>query len=124
MLKIEATPTTPEIVFDPSEKCLKIRGISRPEDAFVFYQKIYKYFSESRKLLKDGLRCEIFFRKVICAKSLKMLIVLLKDLKENLNKGSQMEVEWDFDEDDYEIANVGQVFSEILGMPFVMNVLK
>ena len=128
-LKIEPTEKSPRVLFEPDKQRFELEGNSRPEDVRDFYypiiEKLRKYFDN---ILEDGgleyyqdnpiklvFRLEYFNSS--SAKFLSDLFVLIGNYSK---KGINMKIYWYFDEGDEDMMEVGEDFSEMIGVPFQM----
>jgi hypothetical protein len=116
-LKIPATTSTPTIHFDPLSGLLEISGRSLPEDAFTFYEEIFKWLENYIELpLSETIL--IIKMDLISSSSLKCLHKISSQLKEVESKGKAAKIHWVFDEDDKESRELGESFRGVVDLPF------
>ena len=113
---IENTKSTPYVEFKYEEKRMIFKGESYPENAYSFYEPIYKlideYFLSFKDLLID------FELSYINTSSIKCLIILFDKLNENYANGKNIVVNWYYDEENGFDYDMGQDFKMDLDIPF------
>ena len=115
-LKIEAAIDTPEILFDPSTNIFSISGISHPENAKEFYAEILdwldEYYQEAKDIQGQKIVVDLNF-KYINSSSYKYLREVMKKVSNIKRNGIQVEVLWNYHEDDEDLLNEGMVLFEL-----------
>lgn len=113
---IESTKSTPYVALEYDEKNLVIKGESYPENAYGFYEPIYKvideYFSKTDRLTAK------FQLSYINTSSIKCLIMLFDKLNSNFQSGKDITIEWHYDEDNGFDYDMGQDFMMDIDIPF------
>lgn len=113
---IENTKSTPYVEFNSEEKRMIFKGESYPENAYDFYEPIYKlideYFFDYKELLID------FELSYINTSSIKCLIILFDKLNENYQSGKNIVINWHYDEENGFDYDMGQDFKMDLDIPF------
>ena len=122
-LKIEATRETPEIILDPEIGIFQIKGVSHPENIKVFFAPILDWLDEYFAEIKDEAGKKIvikFFYKYINSSSLKHLYDLLQKFTTWRDAGINVEIEWNYADDDEDMMEAGEELSELKGvnLPF------
>lgn len=115
-LKIEAAIDTPEIYFDPATNIFSITGISHPENAKEFYDTILDWLDEFYDDVKDKEKMKIiadFNFKYINSSSYKYLREVMKKIANFHRNGMEVEVIWNYQEDDEDLLNEGMVLFEL-----------
>jgi hypothetical protein len=115
-LKIEAAIDTPEIVFDPATNIFSISGISHPENAKEFYVEILDWLDEFYQEIreKEGQKIIVDLNfKYINSSSYKYLREVMKKVANIKRNGIQVEVIWNYHEDDEDLLNEGMVLFEL-----------
>ena len=115
-LKIPATNNTPTIHFDPLSGLLEISGRSLPEDAFTFYDEIFKWLENYTELpLSETIL--IIKMDLINSSSLKCLHKISSQLKEVESKGNVAKIHWVYEDDDVETRELGKSFKNVVDIP-------
>lgn len=115
-LTINSTSKTPSITF--AEKGhLEIKGRSIPENSVEFYKpvmdKLEEYGTSPKPQTTVTIQLEYFNTS-----SSKCLLDIFKKL-EQLNKaGSQVSINWLFEEDDEDMQEAGEDYQAIIQIPF------
>jgi hypothetical protein len=113
-IDIQATGRTPLLSFKPAEGLFVLVGESYPEDTKKFYDTplapIYDYLKQT------GLPpCRFVFRlKYFNSSSAKVLMDLFIAIEESAAAGNTLSVEWHHAEDDDNMQELGEEFSEEL----------
>jgi hypothetical protein len=116
-LNIEATPETPTIILDKDNNNFKIQGKSFPEEARSFYKPVLDWLSEYVNAPNDKTDFVVDIEYYNTASS-KMLLEVLKRMKEIHKNGNKVEVHWHYPEDDEDMLEAGEDYEEILQIPF------
>lgn len=113
---LESTKSTPYVELNYKQKKLIFKGESYPENAYNFYESIYKvideYFAEFAELNSD------FQLSYINTSSIKCLIILFDKLNTNYKNGKEVVVNWYYDEDNGFDYDMGQDFKMDIDVPF------
>lgn len=122
-IKIEATPKTPMVHFDPNTGVLEIKGRSIPENSVEFYKPLMdaldKYASSPKPETKVNVQLEYFNTS-----SSKCILDFFKKLESINNKGTKVTVNWFYEEDDEDMQEAGEDYQTIINLPFEMHVVK
>lgn len=113
----------PEIKVKDRMKKVEIVGYSRmsdPEEYFTgLTQQLKDYFLTFDKTLLLDFRLEF-----INTTSTKLLFKMLYDLQKQAKKTGMIEVSWYYEEDDETIQETGEIFKDLLDMPFHLIVIE
>jgi hypothetical protein len=116
-LEIERKANTPSILFDPETGNLKIEGRSIPENPGDFYDEliawIRDYFNNPKPVTTLDLNLEY-----VNSGSSKYLLSLFRILKEEVQKGCKININWYYEEDDEAIQSLGEHYKSSLKIPF------
>jgi hypothetical protein len=112
MIKLNGTTNTPKVVLDFEKGILKISGRSFPEYPEHFYTPIV---NELKNVETDKIEVIIEF-DYLNTSSTKCVLILFKELKNRFK--NNVKVTWSFEEDDDDIREVGEDFSDLLGIKF------
>lgn len=119
-LAIEGTPKTPTIRFDSEQGFLEIKGRSIPENSIEFYKPLVdwldKYASKPKPSTNVNIALEYFNTS-----SSKCILDVFKKL-ESIHKsgGSQVTINWHYEEDDEDMLEAGEDYQAIINVPFKM----
>jgi hypothetical protein len=125
LLAIEATKSTPEVRYDAAQQQLSILGQSYPENAFKFFEPIFKWLEH----YLDQLRSDTVFTfelhlPYINTSSTKCFMMLLDQLEEAHNDGKQVVVKWYYNIDNESELECAEEFKEDLVLPFELISIK
>ena len=118
-ISIEGTPKTPTITFDTNKGFLEIKGRSIPENSIEFYKPLVdwleKYATKPQSVTNVNIQLEYFNTS-----SSKCILDVFKKL-EGINKGgSQVTINWYYEEDDEDMLEAGEDYQAIINVPFKM----
>jgi hypothetical protein len=124
-LIIPATDFTPKVNFIVESGQLEISGVSRPEDVAGFYEEPLHWlgtFEES--LLKSGHKYEfqeirlIFQLSYFNSASSKYIIQMLHHIKNLLDKGIDIQIDWYYEEGDDKMMEDGEDLADAVDLEF------
>ena len=118
-LNIEGSPKTPSVKFDSNEGTLELKGRSIPENSVEFYQPLYEWLDNysSNKKAKTIIDIKLEYFNT---SSSKCILDIFKKLEAINGNGSDVQVNWYFEEDDEDMEEAGQDYQAIIGLPFNM----
>jgi hypothetical protein len=116
-LIIERKTDTPSVYFSKEENKFEIEGRSLPEDVNEFYDPVINWLKEYREQPNPKT---VFVVKLdyYNSASSKMLSEIFEELETIQLKGSDILVEWHYNEDDEDMQYSGEEYSEIINIPF------
>ena len=118
-LHIEGSPKTPSVKFDSNEGTLELKGRSIPENSVEFYQPLYEwldgYSANNKPKTTIDIKLEYFNTS-----SSKCILDIFKKLEAINGHGTEVQVNWFFEEDDEDMEEAGQDYQAIIGLPFNM----
>ncbi len=122
-LIIEKTINSPKVFLDPDKKIFEISGESRPPDVREFYSQVLKWFDEYSNYLKNsGSKSEPlvfnFDFEYFNSSSGKLILDICKSLATLRSDGFNLNINWHFEKDDYDMLEVGKELSKIVRVPF------
>lgn len=119
VLKIESTEDNPQIVMDRESNILEISGRSLPEDVNTFYEPMMSWIEE---YAKDPLDVTVFNFKLTYfnTASSKIILDILTQFEEMIEEGHQVMVRWHYPEEDEDMMEAGEEYSEMIDVPFEM----
>ena len=117
--KIESTEDSPHIVLDRESNILKISGRSLPEDVNTFYEPMISWIEE---YAKDPLDVTVFNFKLTYfnTASSKIILDILTQFEEMIEEGHEVMVRWHYPEEDEDMMEAGEEYSEMVDVPFEM----
>lgn len=118
--KLEILPvkTKPKVTFLPEEGQMEIQGESYPENSVEFYEPLIVwlngYFAEyTKRDIQFNFRLHYFNTS-----SSKAIMDIMDLLDSHYQKGWDITINWFHEEDDEDIQESGEEFSEGLKVPF------
>ena len=116
-LDIRATNDTPKVLFDPENEIFEISGRSLPEDVVSFYQPLIDWLEEYKDSPNEYT--EFVFKYIYFNTATSKLIqdILIK-LEEIHEAGHKIQVIWFYEEEDEDMLDLGEEFSENVDIPF------
>jgi len=113
ILNLEGTEDTPKIMLDKKNGIFEISGRSLPEDSAEFYRPVLewleKYASEANPATEFVFKLEYF--NTASSKLILDVLSALEDIK-------GIKILWYFHEDDEDMEEAGEEFSELVEIPF------
>ncbi|MFP4620059.1 MAG: DUF1987 domain-containing protein [Bacteroidales bacterium] len=126
-LYIPPTNYTPEVIFDPKRHKFKMSGVTRPEDAYEFFEPILSQTEsfvkktlediEQNKLLNETFIIMFDFEYMNSSAS-KYIFQIISHFKKFHEKRLNVSIFWYYDDPDDQILEDGEDFSEIINIPF------
>lgn len=122
-LRIEAEIDSPEIYFNPDTKVFSISGISHLENAKEFYQQILDWLDEYYEFIKNQEPSKIIVDlnfRYINSTSYKYLRDVLRKISSFRSANFEVEVIWNYHEEDEELLHEGVVLFELpdINLPY------
>lgn len=116
-LDIRATNDTPKVLLDPENNIFEISGRSLPEDVVTFYQPVLDWLDEYKTDPLDST--EFVFKYVYFnTATSKLILDILMRLEEIKQSGKEVQVMWFYEQDDEDMLDLGEEFSENVEIPF------
>lgn len=116
-IKIKETEDTPKVVFDPDNDFFEISGRSLPEDVANFYDPLLNWLEEYAESPNEETIIDFKLEYFNTASSKALLDILMK-LEAIYENGSKVLVKWYYPEDDEDMQEAGEEYSEIVDIPF------
>ncbi|NHN29110.1 DUF1987 domain-containing protein [Paenibacillus agricola] len=118
VLQLEATRSTPEIIFNPANHELSVRGQSYPENSFKFYEPILQWVDTYLQSVGDE-KVEIHFcLPYINTSSSKCIMMMLEKFNKAYHDGKNLNLTWFCSEDNDSEIECAEEFQEDLDLPF------
>ncbi len=118
-----ATRNSPEVRIDGNAGILMMRGSSSPENVRNFYDPVFKAVDDLDKASCTSITATfdmIYFN----TGTSKCFFVILKKLEKLKSRGKEVMIEWFYEEDDESMHEIGEDYSDILGLPFEFKEVK
>jgi hypothetical protein len=119
ILQRDATDETPALILDASAGKFEISGKSLPEDVTAFYGPALEWLEQYAESPNEETVFE-FKMDYFNTASSKMILDILLKLEEINEEGNKVLVKWYFDEDDEDMEEAGEEYSEIVEIEFEM----
>ena len=113
VLNLEGTEDTPKVYLDKAKGIFEISGRSLPEDSIAFYKPVLEWLEQYAGAANPSTEFVLKLEYFNTASS-KLILDVLSALEEI--KG--IKVMWYFHEDDEDMEEAGQEFSELVEIPF------
>ena len=118
-IAIEGTPKTPTINFDIEKGFLEIKGRSIPENSIEFYKPLVdwleKYAAKPKSTTNVNIQLEYFNTS-----SSKCILDVFKKLEFIHKNGSEIVINWYYEQDDEDMLEAGEDYQAIINVPFKM----
>ncbi len=120
VIKIKGTDDTPNVILDADSNIIEFSGRSLPEDVVTFYAPVIQWIEEYAK--SPNSKTDVIFRlEYFNTASSKVLLDILLKFEDILNNGNEVVVQWYYQEDDEDMQEAGEEYSEIVDIPFEMH---
>ncbi|HEY8400949.1 MAG TPA: DUF1987 domain-containing protein [Cytophagaceae bacterium] len=115
-LKLEGTEDTPSVILDKATGTFELSGRSLPEDAAGFYKPVLDWLNEYAKEANSNTEFNVKLEYFNTASS-----KLLLDVLTALEKIPNAKVLWYYSEDDEDMQEAGEEFSELVEVTFELK---
>ena len=117
VIKIKGTDDTPTIILDQGNGIFEISGRSLPEDVTTFYEPVLNWLEDYQDEANDKT---VFGFKLVYfnTASSKLILDILMKLEEMHENGKEVLIKWFFPEDDEDMEEAGDEFSELVELDF------
>lgn len=120
-LIIESSEVTPEIILDKDSNVFIFRGKSLPENPLAFYKPVLQWIDEYA--MQTNPETQVNFMMIYFnTSSSKIFLDIMKKFEIINRSGSRCVINWYYKEDDEEILEAGEIYSERVNLPF--NILS
>lgn len=116
-LIINGSSVTPSVILDHASGKFEISGRSLPPDSVKFYNPVCRWFEEYKSLAIDHVTLDIRLDYFDTSSS-KCLFDIFKLLKDMMDGGSTVMVNWYYVEGDYDMKERGEEYQTIAELPF------
>jgi hypothetical protein len=113
VLLLEGTEDTPKILLDKPNGIFEISGRSLPEDSAEFYQPVLDWINEysSDPNVATDFTFKLEYFNTASSKLILDILSTLEDIE-------GVKIIWYFHEDDEDMEEAGEEFSELVELPF------
>jgi hypothetical protein len=115
-INIEGTEDTPKVVLDKNANVFEISGRSLPEDAAEFYHPILQWLEKYAENANPSTNFVVKLEYFNTASSKLILDVLTK-----LEAIQNVKISWFYYNDDEDMEEAGQEFSELIDVEFELK---
>ncbi len=116
-LRVEATDTTPRVILDKDKSEFLIEGKTLPENVNGFYEKIKDWLNKYIENPNDETILEVKLEYINTASSKALFSIFMK-LEKIIEKGKPAKIIWHYADDDEDMKDVGEEYSEVIKVPF------
>ena len=116
-LIIESSELTPEVILDKDSNVFIFKGKSLPENPLGFYKPILNWIDEYA--MEPNVSTEVNFMMIYFnTSSSKVFLDIMKKFEAINRSGSNCSINWYYKEDDEEMLEAGEIYSERVSLPF------
>ncbi len=116
-LNIQESNLTPKISLDGESGQLEFAGKSIPENSLEFYQPVYDWLDAYVDAPKEKTVVTVKLDYFNTSSS-KCILDILKRIDKLDDKGFDVLIKWYYDEDDEDMMEAGEDYSDLLESPF------
>jgi hypothetical protein len=118
-LYIEPAKSSPEVVFDSVTNILSLSGQSYPENAFKFYEPLFKWVDEYLVRVDQVVEVKInLILPYVNTSSSKCIMMLLEKFENAFHAGKNIILNWYYHIDNESELECAEEFKEDLSFPF------
>ena len=114
---IKETPVTPSVKILDNEHRVVVSGPSRLEDPTLFYEEFSELLNSCLNKFKMYAYLD-FHISYLNSSSSKWLLHILKGIQVNFQGKKIITINWYYDSDDDSMLEAGEVFQELINLPF------
>ena len=115
----EGTPKTPYVRIDGENGIIEIKGRSIPENSVEFYKPLIEWLDNYGNSPLDATSVNVQLEYFNTSSS-KCILDIFKKLELVFKKGSKVEINWYYEEDDEDMFEAGEDYQSIISIPFKM----
>ena len=116
-LIIESSSETPEIILDKKSNTFVFKGKSFPENPIYFYEPVLNWLDDYIANPNDQTKVD-FMMAYFNTSSSKIILDIMKRLELVQKSGHEVIINWMFREDDEDMLEAGEIYSERVGITF------
>lgn len=118
-IKIEGTPKTPSVDFNAELGKVELKGRSIPENSVDFYNPLNKWIEDYGQSPQSVTTFDVKLEYFNTSSS-KCILDLFKALEKINGNGTEVKINWYFEEDDEDMEEAGEDYQAIIQLPFNM----
>ena len=122
-LIIESTNLTPEIKFDAAQGLFEMKGRSIPENSLEFYQPVYEWLDAYLENPNEKTVLKVQFDYFNTSSS-KCILDILKRIDKLEDMDKDILIKWYYDENDEDMMEAGEDYSDLLEAPFELITIE
>lgn len=116
-LIIESSSETPEITLNKTTNVFVFKGKSLPENPIFFYKPVLSWLDDYISN-PNAETCVDFKFEYFNTSSSKIILDIMKRLEIIKNSGNNVIINWVFKEDDEDMLEAGEIYSERIDVQF------
>lgn len=117
---VPPTKRTPHVYFDLDDGILKLTGRSLPQYANDFYFPLMRQIDEYISKPANPTKL-IFDLEYIDSSSSQFILAIIYRMKKVKAAKKELQVIWNYMEDDQDILEVGETYAELSGLDFIFK---
>ena len=122
-LVLQPTAHTPSVTLDSKTGVFEFKGRSTPENSVEYYDPIFKWLDQYTQSPLPKTVVNLQFEYFNTSSSKCILDVLKKFVKIH-NAGNEVKICWYYEEEDDDMKEAGEDYSDILEIPFEIQVIE
>ena len=122
-IAIKGTDDTPGVILNKEENKFEFSGKSLPEDVNSFYGPVLKWIDEYSSSPNPKTEFNFMLTYFNTASS-KVLLDILMKLEDVKSKGGEVQVKWNYPDDDEDMLEAGKEYADLVDVPFVFTSYK
>lgn len=123
VIRLESSEDTPKIILDAANNLFEISGRSIPEDSAAFYKPILEWI-DSYATKPNAKTNFVFNLEYFNTSSSKLILDILTKLEALHQRNHDMLITWCYREDDEDMQDAGEEYSELVQIPFELRVIS
>ncbi len=120
---LEARQHTPFISFDPNTGIMEMKGRSTPENSVEYYAPVLEWLDNYLQSPCTQTVVSVQFEYFNTSSS-KCILDVFKRFAQLHKTGKSVKINWYFEEEDEDMQEAGEDYSDILGVPFEVLVIS
>lgn len=122
-LTLEATQSTPKVVFDLTSKHFELSGRSMPENSLKFYNPVLQWLKDNLVKVEGEIELDVNLEYYNTGTYVRLMEIFnyLAELKE---EGREVRIVWYYDDDDPDQLEDGKAFEEVVEVPFAFMTIS
>jgi hypothetical protein len=117
VVEIGESERTPKIYLDKNEGVIKLSGKAMPDNAKTFFNPVLEWIENYTREPQDKTYV-CFDLEYFNSSASKMILQIIKTLKNIKEQEKEMEIDWYYMEDDDDILDSGKTFEELAELKF------